>query len=1005
MPLPFLLVTSLPAFASAFAFLVPSSWFLRLASSRDLPQAPTVPPVLPPRISHLAESWRARVAPSQRRALAFGLVVLTLAAAHVARAGTTTARAIAACMIALAVFAWIANAVRDLLARRHPERSAVRVIHRIDRDLAERTGRAIHLVRRTRHEGDPVSAALAMMHLDSLAAKVGLDRLEESAARVQRRWGILAFGFVFAAVAAIVWGPLRVFEGLDVLVSRHGRAPLSIEWLDEVEGEVQVPRYLRQDNGSFVGLGRTLQPRGSVVVLRATPVHRERKLVLTDGTKEVPFVDDAHGAVVARWVLGDSAELQIAARFGNVLITQSSSLDLVSIPDTAPQVTVDDAPKTVRLLDVADIAVAWEAQDDHGLTEIDLVLRSGEREDRRVLARFDGQSQLERGSSVVHAGDRFLKQAWAPVQIFVEARDNDPITGPKWGRSAAVTVIPPAVGEAEARRYLALRGVLDASVDLLARRIEAEVPSDAKAAADHGSEEQQEQRKLAEAFGNAMNDTFGGLRVPRALNAAVAGNLELLNTAVEAERKAKGAQLAKEHDRTREATEKVVLTFDTALRLVASADAAKGARKLADAADEAAAGARQARGADRARGMARVNGSIEVLASSSEWIGKLDRLGKDLGEVIGIGARRIQRSVEAGDLHQAELAAIDLGMRLRKPLPSFSGGGGRRSTESGGAGEEAGEDSGEQPGMAEMREEISRIAREHGDAMQQLEQELAKALQSGSVEQLRKQARDHAQVVRDSVRGLPPSAVDATSAESTAAAAREMAMSMADALENGNLPEAVSRGHSSLRAAEQAKRMAGQQRDFFGDMTELGARLDRAKGNLEREVRWAEQQLENVRRATADQARDALDKSSATEENLAKRTGEASKKGRGSEVPLPRNMRELLDGAEKAMRDSSRALKGNDVDKGTEHQREAQRMLEMARELQGDPSKEDGQERAESDDDSDGGKDVGGRVDIPKAEDFRGPEAFRKRVLEGLGASRDPRLRDAVKRYAEGLLR
>jgi len=448
-----------------------------------------------------------------------------------------------------------------------------------------------------------------------------------------------------------------------------------------------------------------------------------------------------------------------------------------------------------------------------------------------------------------------------------------------------------------------------------------------------------------------------------------------------------------------------VLTFDMALRLVGSTDAAKSARKLADAADEAAAGARQARGTDRDRGMARVNGSIEVLASSSEWIGKLDRLGKDLGEVIGIGARRIQRSVEAGDLRQAELAAIDLGMRLRKPLPSFSGGGGRRSTESGASGDELGEESGEQPGMAEMRDEISKIAREHGDAMQELEQELAKALQSGSVEQLRKQAREHAQAVRDSVRGLPPASPDATSAESAAASARETAMSMADALEHGNLPEAVSRGHSSLRSAEQARRMASQQRDFFGDMTELGARLDRAKGNLEREVRWAEQQLENMRRATAEQARGALDKSSSTEEGLAKRTGEASKKGRSSEAPLPRNMRELLDGAEKAMRESARALKGNDIEKGTEHQREAQRMLEMARELQGDPSKEDGQERGETDDDSDGGKEVGGRVAIPKAEDFRGPEAFRKRVLEGLGASRDPRLRDAVKRYAEGLLR
>jgi hypothetical protein len=45
------------------------------------------------------------------------------------------------------------------------------------------------------------------------------------------------------------------------------------------------------------------------------------------------------------------------------------------------------------------------------------------------------------------------------------------------------------------------------------------------------------------------------------------------------------------------------------------------------------------------------------------------------------------------------------------------------------------------------------------------------------------------------------------------------------------------------------------------------------------------------------------------------------------------------------------------------------------------------------------------RAPIPRAEDYKGPEAFRRRVLEGLGNAADPRLKDAVKRYAERLLR
>ena len=75
----------------------------------------------------------------------------------------------------------------------------------------------------------------------------------------------------------------------------------------------------------------------------------------------------------------------------------------------------------------------------------------------------------------MRASDRFFKRAFAPVEVTVEARDNDPLRGPKWGKSAAITVIPPIVGEPEALRYEALARARDAFVDLLAFRIENEI--------------------------------------------------------------------------------------------------------------------------------------------------------------------------------------------------------------------------------------------------------------------------------------------------------------------------------------------------------------------------------------------------------------------------------------------------------------------------------------------------------------------------------------------------
>jgi len=50
-------------------------------------------------------------------------------------------------------------------------------------------------------------------------------------------------------------------------------------------------------------------------------------------------------------------------------------------------------------------------------------------------------------------------------------------------------------------------------------------------------------------------------------------------------------------------------------------------------------------------------------------------------------------------------------------------------------------------------------------------------------------------------------------------------------------------------------------------------------------------------------------------------------------------------------------------------------------------------------------KNTTGKADIPGKDKFKGPEAFRKRVMDGLSGPVDPSLKEAVKRYAEGLLK
>ena len=109
-------------------------------------------------------------------------------------------------------------------------------------------------------------------------------------------------------------------------------------------------------------------------------------------------------------------------------------------------------------------------------------------------------------------------------------------------------------------------------------------------------------------------------------------------------------------------------------------------------------------------------------------------------------------------------------------------------------------------------------------------------------------------------------------------------------------------------------------------------------------------------------------------------------------------MLDRLEDAERAMREAEKALRDGDGDKGLRLQKDAQRFLEMARGERDDREREGNRNEAES-------KSMSRKTEIPGKDTHQGPEEFRKRVLKGLGGSSDPLLREAVKRYAEGLLK
>ncbi|HKQ71619.1 MAG TPA: DUF4175 domain-containing protein, partial [Polyangiaceae bacterium] len=743
------------------------------------------------RLERLAGIWRSRVdGPARKAAVAVG-VGAVFGLAHLARVGTPAARiACGASMVALLV-AFVARFMATRRGWRDPKWIVRRAIVTYDPELGHRALRAMRLAARMQDDPQAGSGELARAHLERTLARARTEEVETHASARGRLFQRAALAAGVLGLLAVVVGPFRVVEGLDVLFARRGVAPVAFEWLEEAGLVGHPPDYLHERDVIPENLSHTEFPYGSLLTIRGTPLHPGRKLVLVDGNTEVPFVDDGSGGVVARWSLAASTKLRVAARFGRVLIEEPHAIEVVSIPDEAPVVRLSGAPKTVKLLDAPDIEVSYEATDDHGLREVHLVLRSAGREERRVLARLDGETRHERGGHRLWASDRFFKRAYAPVEITVEARDNDPLRGPKWGKSAAIVVVPPTVGEPEAMRYQALLRARNAFVDLTAFRIENDLDGnklDGGQLRAHALREKEEQARAVSELEASLDGTFGGLKIQKRLRTLAEGQIRKLTEAADKELKTTSKTT---HAGGRKLTEDFTLTLDGVLRRLDVTDSATIAKRLAEVADDAAEGALEAsRPAEREHGKDRIEIGTGILDGGGGELRRLGTLGRDLGEIVANDLMRARRAFGTEDYFHGELALRDLAARLRHPSPSF-GGGLRGGVEAGGGQSPEGDPSDGGQQIAREQEQIDELARDHGAEVSGVEQSMNSAESNEEQAKMREEAKQHAQAVRDAVRSLPRSGGEPNSAEGAAAAAREHAEAMADALERGSAADAV----------------------------------------------------------------------------------------------------------------------------------------------------------------------------------------------------------------------
>lgn len=245
---------------------------------------------------------------------------------------------------------------------------------------------------------------------------------------------------------------------------------------------LRYPEYLKRDERQVTGVsGGLVAPRGTTILLEGKSLvdNPVRGIINLPGGKKHPLSLRKYGIVKGNFVVGEGGTFSIALGTYAVLM-EGPERTLEIENDAPPAIRILRPTGRVEIPENGEIDIEFEAEDDHRLRSIDLVIR--------------GTPKLEISKTIVHLADQVRRvrttYRWSPehlrleeeteLLLELEARDNDTILGPKPGRSETLKVhiiTPNSMHNSAVNSQIE---ALDSLTDLLARRLVDSPPSSRK---------------------------------------------------------------------------------------------------------------------------------------------------------------------------------------------------------------------------------------------------------------------------------------------------------------------------------------------------------------------------------------------------------------------------------------------------------------------------------------------------------------------------------------------
>lgn len=894
-----------------------------------------------------------------------------------------------------------------------PRRALLLATH--DPRLAQRVRSAAELA-----ESPNGSPELLTEMLTSISAELAMLPLARLVPR-PRFWGRMLLG----SLAGWAVGAFLLLQREDVGSGLYAMTHPLIDpaqrdakglWISHVHARVSQPA---QQGGMAFELLDPEQievPEGSVIELWVESRVLPERVLLKLGDRSLPFLAPQEKSARLTFTAETGGALRLLARVDDVWVEDATPRVLLVEQDQPPTVTLEAPLADVNAAADEPVPFVFRAEDDHGLSGLELVLELGPGRQRRVrltgMPEGGAQREYEGNTDVVPAA--YGVRTGQTMAVWIEARDRDAFGGPNVGRSPVRTI---TVGETHEGRGIPvelLERARDSAIDTLADRLESPLPSQKSEAEERAGKLAKHTRSFVRTL-TALAKSYEGAQAEGPTTLSLRDMLRRISRLLRDERSASDSRDMRDPRRADEALvrefEEDVLwlsdllgreKLDNAQQAIERLNATRA--RMQKLLEELAKTGDPARKAELLAELARARAEMGLLAerlaaAKSDVPGDFANLEALEAEARDNPLDQLEEALKRGDMAAAEKALAQLDSDMRD-----LGKGVQHGSDSFASARFAPRNAAIQRARAELGE-LSRSQKEiANDTGRIAEKARARSEEDPALKAENKRLEERAEQLERRVRRMSDRQLHNSEAESRDSAGQRL-RDARDALRQQNPGEARSMAlHSADDLESLASELMMDARMFPGPD---GRRLDQARAaqalaeDAQKLAQDIEQNLPSDSSSLSEDESEALKQKAPSQRGLSEKADGLSQDMRADGPP---GMADGLARSSRAMKKAASALEKGNVREAEAHQRDAvERLNELNEQLE--RQSKAGRPEGEAGEREGNGNDQDERVAIPQNGTDARRKELRRRVLDARRADPPSSFERAVDRYYQEILR